>query len=282
MTRIGLISDTHMPHRWDKLPQIVFDRFADVDLILHAGDVGELWVLDQLGCCAPVIAVHGNDETAEATAALPYLQTIAVGGQRIVLTHAHYPDRKEELDSRKSDDWLPKLQRRADFAHQHQANIVVFGHTHIPMMTEFEGIWLINPGAIASANEVSRQRIQTIAIMTLDESPVPQVEWITLQGQPYIPQVNLNAGFIAALENVIEWIVEPKLRQSLLWLRSDVYPLAPDVIFDLIQNMARTRWFTDAPNITVKDVVESIQAQPDLPLLVLDKLRESEIFGVYL
>ena len=51
--RIGLISDTHMPERWPSLPPAIFELFKGVDLLLHAGGVGELWVLDQLSAIAP-------------------------------------------------------------------------------------------------------------------------------------------------------------------------------------------------------------------------------------
>ena len=54
---IGLLSDTHIPHRMTQLPQAVLDALVGVDVILHAGDVGELWVLDRLSAIAPVIAV---------------------------------------------------------------------------------------------------------------------------------------------------------------------------------------------------------------------------------
>jgi putative phosphoesterase len=60
VARIGLISDTHMPQRCAALPDAVFDALKGVDLILHAGDVGELWVLDHLSTIAPVVAVHGT------------------------------------------------------------------------------------------------------------------------------------------------------------------------------------------------------------------------------
>src|SRR5262245_5485989 len=113
--RIGLVSDTHMPDRCAALPAALLDVLKGVDLLLHAGDVGELWVLDRLAAIAPVIAVHANDDTADAQRELPYQQVLAVAGQRIVLTHAHYPDRAQELESRRDDAWAPKLERRAAF-----------------------------------------------------------------------------------------------------------------------------------------------------------------------
>jgi putative phosphoesterase len=214
---IGLISDTHMPLRLESLPDAVFEAFAGVDLILHAGDVGEVGVLDQLSQCAPVVAVHGNDETAGATQALPYLQTVSVAGRRIVLTHAHYSDPAEEMDSRKSDDWRPKLARRANFGKENGADIVVFGHTHIPMTTQFDGVWLVNPGALSSPNFLSRQLILTVARMTLLDDQPPQIEFINLNQPdvPYTPSVDLDAGFVAALNHVSE--STPGLRIDFSW-----------------------------------------------------------------
>src|SRR5438270_12851219 len=102
---LGVISDTHMPQRCAELPAALKDVFCDVNLILHAGDVGELWVLDQLGDIAPVIAVHGNDETPDAQRELPYQQVVMIGGQRIVLCHSHHPDYATEMALRKDDAW---------------------------------------------------------------------------------------------------------------------------------------------------------------------------------
>src|SRR5690606_154429 len=94
---IGLLSDTHMPLRRRWLPPELPAIFADVDLLLHAGDVGPLSVLDELGRIAPVVAVHGNDESEEAQRQLPYQQVVSVGGVRILLWHSHFPDWDEEM-----------------------------------------------------------------------------------------------------------------------------------------------------------------------------------------
>ncbi len=201
--RIGLISDTHMPARCAALPPVLFEVLRGVDLLLHAGDVGELWVLDALSAVAPVIAVHGNDETTDAQRELPYQQVIAVGRQRILLTHAHYPDRAEEMESRKDDAWAPKLARRAAMGQQAGARIVVFGHTHIPMAVEYDGVLLINPGALACPNLESRQRVQSVAILTVRDDGAPFVTHIDLArpDQPFVPRIDWEAGSRAPISS---------------------------------------------------------------------------------
>ena len=57
---IGLISDTHIPDRAKELPQNVLDAFNDVDMIIHAGDLTSLDVIEKLEETAPVMAVQGN------------------------------------------------------------------------------------------------------------------------------------------------------------------------------------------------------------------------------
>ena len=68
---IGLISDTHVPKRAIKVPQKVFEVLNDADFIIHAGDLVELSVIDELEEIAPVLAVHGNMDDQEASGALP-------------------------------------------------------------------------------------------------------------------------------------------------------------------------------------------------------------------
>lgn len=191
-----------MPARCAVLPPAVFDVLRGVDVVLHAGDVGELWVLDRLSTIAPVIAVHGNDESADAQRELPYQQIVAAGGQRILLTHAHYPNRAEEMESRADDGWHPKLARRASMGQRAGARIVVFGHTHIPMAVEHEGVLLVNPGAIASPNPTTRQRIQTVAVLFIRDDGAPFVTHVDLgyPDQPFAPRIDWQAGFRTAHE----------------------------------------------------------------------------------
>lgn len=219
---LGLISDTHMPKRWPSLPAAVFEALRGVDLVLHAGDVGELWVLDELSAIAPVVAVHGNDETDEARRALPYQQVIAVGGRRLLLCHSHFPDRAAEKASRVGDDWQSKLDRYAAQARQAGATVYVLGHLHIPFVVEHDGVWLINPGAIASSTFLARQTRQTVARLTLRDDGRPFVVHIDLAQpeQPYVPAIDWQAGFSAAAGQYSINFAHPRLRQGMAALRA--------------------------------------------------------------
>jgi putative phosphoesterase len=215
--RIGLVSDTHMPERCLALPPTLFEALRGVDLLLHAGDVGELWVLDRLSVIAPVIAVHGNDDTADAQRELPYQQVLAVAGRRIVLTHAHYPDRAQELEARKNDAWGPKLERRVAFGERAGAAIVVFGHTHVPMSLQRGDMLLVNPGAIAAPNYVTRQRLQSVALLFIRDDGLPAAVHLDLAApaRRFDPQIDWHAGFAAAHSQCTESLMAPDL--EIVW-----------------------------------------------------------------
>ena len=121
---IGLISDTHGLVR----PQ-VFDALAGVELILHAGDVGE-GVLEELETIAPVRGVFGNTDPP-GTPGLSDAIELTVDGLRIHVSHGH------ELGS-------PTPQRLLE---RYDADVIVYGHTHRQLVTRAGGRLVINPGA---------------------------------------------------------------------------------------------------------------------------------------
>ncbi|MEO8397285.1 MAG: metallophosphoesterase family protein [Chloroflexota bacterium] len=281
--RIGLISDTHMPRRCKALPPIIAEQFATCDVILHAGDVGELWVLDQLSQSAPVIAVHGNDETVEATNALPFLQTLAIAGHRIVLTHSHYPDRQIEMEQRKDDTWPSKLQYRADFGKAHGAAIVISGHTHIPMQVEHDGVLLINPGAIASGGAWTKQVLQTVAVLTLIPNSAPQVEFTNVRtGAVYVPDVDWEAGFAAQIVKTNQPIFAEDFFALRDWFMKTVYPLAPDYLEDTILPLCHEVWDGKREIITVEDVAAAFTQSGNTPDAIMALLRQNETLAPYL
>lgn len=266
----GLVSDTHLPDRLATLPPDFFEALRGVDLVLHAGDVGELGVLDRLSAIAPVVAVHGNDETEEAQRGLPYSQILAVAGTRLLLTHGHYPDRAEELASRRGDDWGPKLARRVALGREVGAPIVVFGHTHIPMAKAHDGVVLVNPGALASGNARSRQRRRTIALLYIrdDGAPFPVHIDLAAPAEPFVPRIDWEAGFRAALVQFEESIVSPELAADwprLFALAESLPPAEACQLRAVVMRAAHRRWAGDPTPITHADLLAELRVDPDLP-----------------
>lgn len=263
---LGLISDTHMPQRCRELPPILFDVLAGVDLLLHAGDVGELWVLDRLGDIAPVIAVHGNDDTPSATRELPYQQLLAVAGQRILLWHSHRQERTEELAARRGDEWAPKLAQRAERGRRAEASVVVFGHTHVPMSARRDGILLVNPGAIASGSEWTRQVRQTVAFLFLTDDGRAAVSHVDLAEPEHVYEADVTwaAGFRAANARYEEPILAPNLAPYLEQLRRDNFS-APLAVRSAILRISHRCWEGEQQHITADDILNEVEGDAAVP-----------------
>jgi len=125
---LGIISDTHGLLR----PEL-FRALEGVHHILHAGDVGSPDVLTALETVAPVTAVTGNTDGFDLRHRLPDVQELELGGLKTVVVHGHQFGRSP----------TPGLLREA----YPDAGLVVFGHTHRPLMVNFEGTWFVNPGS---------------------------------------------------------------------------------------------------------------------------------------
>ena len=122
---IGLISDTHGLVRPD-----VFFAFEGVEAIFHAGDVGGREVLHILSKIAPVQAVRGNtDPPDDPSLSAHFAETI--GGVTVHVSHGH------EFGSPTPDRLLLR----------YDAQVIVYGHTHRPLITEADGRLVVNPGA---------------------------------------------------------------------------------------------------------------------------------------
>jgi hypothetical protein len=125
--RLGVISDTH-----DLLRPEVFAVFSEVDRILHAGDIGSPDILDALEAIAPVTAVYGNTDGWEIRSRVPAVQALRLDGFDIVVTHG---DQLGSPTPEKLNAAFPK------------AEIIVFGHTHRPLLTTVDVVvTVMNPG----------------------------------------------------------------------------------------------------------------------------------------
>lgn len=123
--RIGLISDTHGLLRPD-----VHQAFADVAMILHAGDVCGDGILDELALLAPVRAVFGNCDVP-GDPRLAEALDLDVAGLRIHVQHGHELGRPGA----------------AAVAAAYDADVCVYGHTHRPLIERVGGRLVVNPGA---------------------------------------------------------------------------------------------------------------------------------------
>lgn len=277
--RIGLITDTHIPDRCFEIPQQLEQIFAAVDFILHAGDVGELWVLDRLSRIAPVIAVHGNDDSQDSQRELPLQQLISAKGQRILLWHNHYPDRIDELTSR-TDDLRPKLRRIAWRAKRCGATTAVFGHWHIPLVHEEDGVTLINPGTIELGNAIWRQLIQSVAILEIHSSSDITVTHVDLANpeQPYVPRIDIDAGFEHALNQFTRDARSPELIVDSPRLRTAFEEIVPETLRRCfhapLNRAAHPVWLDKKSHITHQDWIDSIGETSDLPLNIRHQLIE--------
>jgi uncharacterized protein len=127
---IGLISDTHVPKRAMCIPPKVFEIFEKADYIIHAGDLVELAIIDELEQIAPVLAVCGNMDGLEVAGALPKLNSMKVFDWRIGVTH--------------EPNVFSKLEETAV---QNGFNVFVYGHTHVADIKWENKILYINPGS---------------------------------------------------------------------------------------------------------------------------------------
>jgi putative phosphoesterase len=131
--RIAVLSDTHAPRHWKRCPPTVARRLEGVDLILHAGDVCRAFVLDELSAFAPVRAVLGNNDTVDvAEWGAPETLDLDLDGLRVGMVHDAGPA-----------DGRPRRMRRRFPA----ADLVVFGHSHIPLDLAGDGPRIFNPGS---------------------------------------------------------------------------------------------------------------------------------------
>jgi uncharacterized protein len=152
--RIAVLADTHAPRRWKRCPVAVAERLVGIDLILHAGDVCRAWVLEELAAFAPVRAVLGNNDTPDvAQWGAPETLELDLEGFHVAMVH----------DAGPAQGRGRRMRRRFP-----TADLVVFGHSHIPLdVAERGGPRLFNPG---SPTDRRRQAHGTIGLLRIEDA----------------------------------------------------------------------------------------------------------------
>jgi putative phosphoesterase len=148
--RVVVLSDTHAPRRWKSCPPLVAEQLRGADLILHAGDVCTAAVLDELSQYAPVRAVAGNNDGPDVAAwGAPPSLDLDLDGLRVSMIH----------DSGQAAGRLGRMHRAFP-----QAELVIFGHSHIPLDQADATLRIFNPG---SPTDRRRQPHGTIGVLQI-------------------------------------------------------------------------------------------------------------------
>jgi putative phosphoesterase len=159
--RLGVISDTH-----GLLRPEVFGAFEEVDHILHGGDVGSIELLTELESIAPVTAVYGNTDGWDLRARLPQVAALELDGFDIVVTHG------DQLGTPTPENL------HAAFP---DAQIIVYGHTHRPLLTLVDVVvTVMNPGG-AGARRF--KLTPSVGILELEPGIPPRGRLVSLESK---------------------------------------------------------------------------------------------------
>ena len=144
---IAVISDTHLPRGTRALPERCVALLREAAFIVHAGDFTAASLLDELEALAPVAAVYGNMDGPELRGRLRERAVADAPGVRIGVVHDAGPVAGRP---RRLVEMFPRC------------DVVVYGHSHLPEISQYEGVWIVNPG---SPTERRRAPSHTMAII---------------------------------------------------------------------------------------------------------------------
>ncbi len=166
MTKIGLLSDTH-----SFLDEKVFQYFAECDEVWHAGDFGDVAVMDRLKAFKPLRGVYGNIDGKEIRAEMPLDLRFECDGVPVFMTHiGGYPGR-----------YNPRV-RSILQADPPRDGLFISGHSHIlkVMPDRSLGFLHINPGACGNEGW---HKVKTLVRFTLDRGKIGDLQIIELGGR---------------------------------------------------------------------------------------------------
>jgi putative phosphoesterase len=165
--KVIVLADTHAPRRWRSCPPVVAERLRGAELILHAGDVCTAATLDELASYAPVRAVRGNNDGADVAAwGAPDTLELDLAGLSVAMLH----------DSGPAAGRPGRMRRRFP-----AADLVIFGHSHIPLDHTENGQRIFNPG---SPTDRRRQPRGTIGVLRIEHSLVLSAEIVPVTPPP--------------------------------------------------------------------------------------------------
>jgi uncharacterized protein len=161
--RIVVLSDTHAPRFWKRCPPAVAEHLDTADMILHAGDVCAASVLEELSVYAPVHAIIGNNDGPDVAAwGATETTELNLGGMQVGMIH----------DAGPKEGRLARLRCRFP-----EANLVIFGHSHIPLQAAEENFGIFNPG---SPTDKRRQPHRTLGLLEIEDGQLTRADIVRL------------------------------------------------------------------------------------------------------
>ena len=154
MKKIVIVSDTHIPFRAKQLPKPLIDACQEADFIIHAGDWQTMDVYHELSAYAETDGVTGNVDPWDILEKFGRKKIFIFGNLTIGVVHGD-GDRK------------PTEQQAYDTFSNEDVDIIVFGHSHIPVIKKIDGITLFNPG---SPTDKRRQTQFSFGLLEIGES----------------------------------------------------------------------------------------------------------------
>jgi uncharacterized protein len=153
---IIVVADTHMPKKSKILPKRLLEELDNADAILHAGDWQTLGLHKTLKEYAPVYGVYGNVDNEEIKKHFPFQQQLEWEGYIIGIVHGH--------GERKTTE-----KRALETFEDHPIDILIYGHSHIPVLRYFKKTLIFNPGSLTDKR---RLPFYSFGKLTLNEEGI--------------------------------------------------------------------------------------------------------------
>lgn len=154
--KLGVISDTHIAKNKDKLIKLLNEKLKDVDFIIHAGDITSIDTLTTLVRLKKTIGVYGNNDGVEIRRVLKQREIITIEGYKIGIIHG-------------DGNGKTTIERAYDSFKNEKVDIIIFGHSHNPIIKTINRTLMINPG---SPTRKLKERWHTYVLLEISKSNI--------------------------------------------------------------------------------------------------------------
>lgn len=151
--RIGIISDTHLKKSGENINPILNEYLNEVDMIIHAGDYINKEVINRIKIFKKFIGVYGNVDDEKVKEVVKEKEIIEVMGYKIGIFHGHG----------RTKTTIDRVYKSFE---DDSVDIIIFGHSHQPIVRTKNKILMINPGSPINKR---KERWFSLAILTIDE-----------------------------------------------------------------------------------------------------------------